>query len=429
MISNLDAAKEKCIVIGLVTRDRNRWDVEDHLTELKSLALTAGTDVVSTLIQERITPDPAYFIGKGKAEEISIRVEVDQINFLLFDDELSPAQVRNLERLVDIKIIDRTALILDIFADHAKTSAAKTQVELAQLNYLLPRLTRQWQHLSRQVGGIGTKGPGETQLETDRRLVHNRISKLKERLKRIDQQGRTQRQNRKISFRASLVGYTNAGKSTIMNALSGSKVLVQDKLFATLDTTVRRIQLNQDHAILLGDTVGFIRKLPHHLIESFKTTLSEVVEADLLLHIVDLSNKNFEEHITVVNQILKDMAIARKPRLVVFNKVDLLERDGIIRHLQVKFPDAIFLSGKRKIGLNNLRNKIIDIIESCYEIQELKIGFSSGSAEHLIRPLATIIEKKSDDAFIYLKVKFPKENKSKLKAVLSGLQSSWLGGT
>jgi len=422
MISISDNTKEKCIIIGLVTREQNRWDVEDHILELESLAQTAGTEVASTVIQERFAPDPAYFIGKGKVEEIALEVEEHQINFLLFDDELSPAQMRNLERIVKVKIIDRTALILDIFADHAKTSAAKTQVELAQLNYLLPRLTRQWQHLSRQVGGIGTKGPGETQLETDRRLVRTRISKLKDRLKQIDQQGKTQRQNRNLSFRASLVGYTNAGKSTIMNALSGSDVFVEDKLFATLDTTVRRIQLNQDHAILLGDTVGFIRKLPHHLVESFRTTLSEVVEADLLIHVVDLSNKNYDEHISVVHQILKDMKLSKTARLVVFNKVDLLENDGLMKQLQVRFPDAVFLSGKRKIGLNNLRKNIIEIIESCYEVEKVKFGFEAGNAEHLIRPLATIVDKNSDDAFFYLTIKYPKENKSKLSAVLSRLR-------
>ncbi len=421
MIISLETEKEKALLIGLVTSDQKRWDVEDHLRELESLARTAGAEVADTILQERMAPDPAYFIGKGKVEEIAMRVREERINMLIFDDELSPAQMRNLENKMETKIVDRTALILHIFAEHAKTNAAKTQVELAQLNYLLPRLTRQWQHLSRQVGGIGTKGPGETQLETDRRLVRTRISKLQSRLERIEQQGITQRQKRKHTFRASLIGYTNAGKSTIMNTLSGSEVLVQNILFATLDTTVRRITVNGDHDVLLSDTVGFIRKLPHHLVASFRTTLSEVIEADLLIHVVDISHPALDEHINVVHGILKDMSLSTRPRLMVFNKVDILKKEGLMAQLKVRFPDALFVSGRRRIGMGNLKKRFIEIIESGYETEQITLNHAVSGAEYQIRPYAKIIKKDADEHNLYLTVKYPKENKTKLLNVLSRL--------
>jgi GTP-binding protein HflX len=274
---------EKSLLVGVVLPHMSRWEIEENLEELGLLAQTAGVDIVDHLIQGLERINPAHFIGTGKVGELSRLVKALNISTVIFDSDLTPAQIRNLERATEAKIIDRSTLILDIFAKHARTREAKTQVELAQLQYLLPRLTRQWVHLSRQVGGIGTKGPGETQLETDRRLVRNRIESLRRELTKIDQQRLTRRKGRENTFKISLVGYTNVGKSTIMNLLSGSDVLVEDQLFATLDSTTRRVRLSEDHEILLSDTVGFIRRLPHHLIASFKSTLDEVRSADLLL--------------------------------------------------------------------------------------------------------------------------------------------------
>lgn len=403
--------------MGMVKRGQYRWEVEDHLSELAALAQTSGADIIHTFVQERLAPDPAFFIGKGKIEEIADFIEVNDIDLLVFDDELSPAQVRNIENVTKIKVIDRTALILDIFALHARTNMAKVQVELAQLNYYLPRLTRQWQHLSRQVGGIGTKGPGETQLETDRRLVRQRISHLKEKLEKIAHQNQVQRQQRKELFRAALIGYTNAGKSTLMNALTNARVLIEDQLFATLDTTVRRLQLNPTTTILVSDTVGFIRKLPHHLVASFQTTLSEAIEADLLIHVVDVTHPHFEAHVETVNQILNELKIEDKKRLLVFNKVDRLKNHNILDQLRLLHPEALFISAARHIGLQRLRDRLLSLAEDQYEVEQIRLNYQRGAAEHLIYPLAKILEKSSDDQYLYLTIKYDKANKSKISQI------------
>ncbi|MCD6374026.1 MAG: GTPase HflX [Caldisericaceae bacterium] len=403
--------------MGMVKRGQSRWEVEDHLSELAALAQTSGADIIHTFVQERLAPDPAFFIGKGKIEEIADFIEVNDIDLLVFDDELSPAQVRNIENVTKIKVIDRTALILDIFALHARTNMAKVQVELAQLNYYLPRLTRQWQHLSRQVGGIGTKGPGETQLETDRRLVRQRISHLKEKLEKIAHQNQVQRQQRKELFRAALIGYTNAGKSTLMNALTNARVLIEDQLFATLDTTVRRLQLNPTTTILVSDTVGFIRKLPHHLVASFQTTLSEAIEADLLIHVVDVTHPHFEAHVETVNQILNELKIEDKKRLLVFNKVDRLKNHNILDQLRLLHPEALFISAARHIGLQRLRDRLLSLVEDQYEVEQIRLNYQRGAAEHLIYPLAKILEKSSDDQYLYLTIKYDKANKSKISQI------------
>lgn len=403
--------------MGMVKRGQSRWEVEDHLSELAALAQTSGADIIHTFVQERLAPDPAFFIGKGKIEEIADFIEVNDIDLLVFDDELSPAQVRNIENVTKIKVIDRTALILDIFALHARTNMAKVQVELAQLNYYLPRLTRQWQHLSRQVGGIGTKGPGETQLETDRRLVRQRISHLKEKLEKIAHQNQVQRQQRKELFRAALIGYTNAGKSTLMNALTNARVLIEDQLFATLDTTVRRLQLNPTTTILVSDTVGFIRKLPHHLVASFQTTLSEAIEADLLIHVVDVTHPHFEAHVETVNQILNELKIEDKKRLLVFNKVDRLKNHNILDQLRLLHPEALFISAARHIGLQRLRDRLLSLAEDQYEVEQIRLNYQRGAAEHLIYPLAKILEKSSDDQYLYLTIKYDKANKSKISQI------------
>ncbi len=401
----------------MVKRGESRWEVEDHLSELAALAQTSGADIIHTFVQERLAPDPAFFIGKGKIEEIADFIALNDIDLLIFDDELSPAQVRNIENVTKIKVIDRTALILDIFALHARTNMAKVQVELAQLNYYLPRLTRQWQHLSRQVGGIGTKGPGETQLETDRRLVRQRISHLKDKLEKIAHQNQVQRQQRKELFRAALIGYTNAGKSTLMNALTNARVHIEDQLFATLDTTVRRLQLNPTTTVLLSDTVGFIRKLPHHLVASFQTTLSEAIEADLLIHVVDVTHPHFEAHLETVNQILNELKIEDKKRLLVFNKVDRLKNHNILDQLRLLHPEALFISAARHIGLQRLRERLLSLAEDQYEVEQIRLNYQRGAAEHLIYPLAKILEKSSDDQYLYLTIKYDKANKSKISQI------------
>jgi GTP-binding protein HflX len=312
---------ERAILIGINYPGQDEHEVEDFLDELSFLTETAGAEPVKRFIQKLDTPNPRTFVGSGKIEEIALFVEENDIDIAIFDDELSPSQIRNIEKALGCRILDRTNLILDIFAHRARTSHARTQVELAQYQYLLPRLTGMWTHLERQRGGIGLRGPGETEIETDRRIIRERISLLKEQLKKIDTQMATQRKNRGKMVRVALVGYTNVGKSTFMNMLSKSDVFAENKLFATLDTTVRKVVIG-NLPFLLSDTVGFIRKLPHDLVESFKSTLDEVRESDLLIHIVDISHPGFEEQITVVNETLKELEATDKPAIIVFNKID-----------------------------------------------------------------------------------------------------------
>jgi GTP-binding protein HflX len=313
--------QETAILVGVVTPNETEEQEKEYLEELEFLVETAGGKTVKSFTQKLQRPDRATFVGSGKLEEIKAFVEAEEIDMVVFDDELSPSQLRNIEKELGVKILDRSNLILDIFAGRARTAQAKTQVELAQLQYLLPRLTRLWTHLERQKGGIGMRGPGESQIETDRRLILNKISLLKEKLKEIDKQNEIQRKNRHQLVRVALVGYTNVGKSTIMNMISKSEVFAENKLFATLDTTVRKVVI-ENLPFLLSDTVGFIRKLPHHLVECFKSTLDEVREADILIHVVDISHPNFEDQIRTVNETLKDLGAIDKPVITVFNKID-----------------------------------------------------------------------------------------------------------
>ena len=312
---------EKTAIVGLVTQNQSEEKLNEYLDELEFLIFTAGGEVVKRFSQKTDKPHPKTFVGTGKLEEIKIYIKEHDINSVIFDDELTPSQQKNITRELDCKVLDRTNLILDIFAQRAETSYARTQVELAQCIYLLPRLTGMWTHLERQRGGIGMRGPGETEIETDRRIVRDRISLLKEKIKVIDKQMSTQRGNRGAMVRVALVGYTNVGKSTLMNAVGKSEVFVENKLFATLDTTVRKTVI-KNLPFLLSDTVGFIRKLPTQLVDSFKSTLDEVREADLLLHVVDISHPEFEDHIAAVNKILLDIKSADKPTIMVFNKID-----------------------------------------------------------------------------------------------------------
>lgn len=317
---------ETAVLVSVITPGVGDHQAEEYLDELAFLVDTAGGIVHHRFTQKLVNPDRATFVGSGKLDEIKEYVDAEEIDLVVFDDELSPSQLRNIEKYIGKKILDRSNLILDIFARHAKSAQAKTQVELAQLQYLLPRLTRMWTHLERQRGGIGMRGPGETQIESDRRMILNKITLLKKRLEGIDKQNDTRRKNRGEMIRVALVGYTNVGKSTIMNVISKSDVYIEDKLFATLDTTVRKVVVD-NLPFLLSDTVGFIRKLPHHLIECFKSTLDEVREADMLIHVVDISHHNFEDHIRTVNETLKDIGALDKPTITVFNKIDAYQQD------------------------------------------------------------------------------------------------------
>ncbi|MDM8177307.1 GTPase HflX [Olivibacter sp. 47] len=321
---------ERAVLVGIITPNETEDQEKEYLEELAFLVETAGGETINTFTQRMQKPDRATFVGSGKLDEIKAYVNAEEADIVVFDDELSPSQLRNIENELKIKILDRSNLILDIFANRAKTAQAKTQVELAQLQYLLPRLTRMWTHLERQKGGIGMRGPGETQIESDRRMILNKISLLKEKLKQIDKQNETQRKNRGELIRVALVGYTNVGKSTIMNMISKSEVFAENKLFATLDTTVRKVVID-NLPFLLSDTVGFIRKLPHHLVECFKSTLDEVREADILVHVVDISHPNFEDHINTVNETLKDLGAIDKPVITVFNKIDAYKSAEVAR--------------------------------------------------------------------------------------------------
>ena len=354
---------ESAILVGVVQANDSRTSVDRSLDELALLSDTAGARVVDRVVQALAKINSATYIGKGKVEELKDLVSRHAVDLVIFDDDLSPVQIRNLERALKCKLVDRSALILDIFAGRAKTATAKTQVELAQLEYLRTRLTRQWTHLSRQKGGIGTKGPGETQIETDRRLIGTRIATLKKRLVKIEQQRTTQRKGRQEFTRVSLVGYTNAGKSTLMNTLANTAVLAEDRLFATLDATTRKVFLAPNKEVLLSDTVGFIRKLPHRLIESFKSTLDEVRESDLLVHVVDVTHANFEDHITVVKDTLKELGALDIPSAIVFNKVDGLKDRSILSEMALEYEEPVFVSALRGIGLEELKQKLLALIE------------------------------------------------------------------
>ena len=377
MLEKKNLEYEKTVLVGVITATQNEEKAHEYLDELEFLTYTAGGEVVKRFTQRLDTPNPKTFIGTGKMEELTQFVQDNEIGTVIFDDELTPAQQNNIEKILRVKILDRTTLILDIFAQRAQTSYARTQVELAQYQYLLPRLTGLWTHLERQRGGIGMRGPGETEIETDRRIVRDRIALLKKKLETIDKQMATQRGNRGALVRVALIGYTNVGKSTLMNLISKRDVFAEDKLFATLDTTVRKVVIG-NLPFLLSDTVGFIRKLPTELIESFKSTLDEVRDADLLLHVVDISHPNFEDHIASVNQILGEIKSINKPTIMVFNKIDAythltIEDDDLMtektcRHFSLEEwkqtwmnrmnGDAIFISAINKENIQEFREKV-----------------------------------------------------------------------
>lgn len=364
---------ERAILVSVRVGRQSREEVQEHLDELEMLTETAGAEAVFKVLQDRDRPDVATYVGKGKAEEILQLVEMNDIDLIIFDDDLTPTQVRNLEKLMDKKILDRSGLILDIFAAHAQTMESKTQVELAQLQYMLPRLTRAWTHLSKQHGGIGTKGPGETQIETDRRIIRTRISKLKDRLDKIEAQSNTASAKRKDFVTASLVGYTNAGKSTLLNNLTESDVLVEDKLFATLDSTTRSVQLDKNKQMMLSDTVGFIRKLPHNLVASFRSTLNVVRDADYILHVIDVTHPFFEDHIRVVDETLKQLGCENKTQLKIFNKVDVLEDAETLEYVRNKFPNSISISAARGMNINLLLETLDKFYSSKYKEETIHL--------------------------------------------------------
>lgn len=377
---------EKAVLVGVISQNQSKEQGKEHIDELAFLAETAGATTKKKFLQKLQVPHPKTFLGSGKMEEVKNYVVENEIDMVIFDDDLSPSQLRNIERILNVKILDRSNLILDIFASRAKTAHAKTQVELAQYEYLLPRLTRMWTHLERQKGGIGMRGPGETQIETDRRIIKDKIALLKKKLEKIDKQKAVQRGNRGQLVRAALVGYTNVGKSTIMNAISKSEVFAENKLFATLDTTVRKVVI-ENLPFLLSDTVGFIRKLPHQLVESFKSTLDEVRESDLLIHVVDISHPNFEDHYNVVNETLSEIDKDEKPTIVVFNKIDnysyepleegdLSEKttrnyslDELKQQWMAKLNNnkVIFISAEKKINFDEFKNVLYQEIKDIFK--------------------------------------------------------------
>ncbi len=377
---------ERTVIVGIITQNQNEEKLTEYLDELEFLTYTAGGEVIKRFYQKLERPNPKTFLGTGKMDEISLFIKEKNISTVIFDDELSPSQQKNISKILDCKVLDRTNLILDIFAQRAETSYARTQVELAQCQYLLPRLSGMWTHLERQKGGIGLRGPGETEIETDRRIVRDRIALLKEKIKTIDKQMSVQRGNRGAMVRVALVGYTNVGKSTLMNVISKSEVFVENKLFATLDTTVRKVVI-RNLPFLLSDTVGFIRKLPTQLVDSFKSTLDEVREADLLLHVVDISHPDFEEHISSVNQILQDIKSNDKPTIMVFNKIDAfknqeIEADDLITEKTTKHytleewkatwmsnvgeKNTLFISATNKENFEEFREKVYESVRKIH---------------------------------------------------------------
>ena len=421
-VKNSDIDKEKVLLVGIYGLSSEKYQAEEHLEELALLTDTAGGIPVAKVLQQRNRPDVSSYVGKGKLTELKGQISALGAKTIIFDDDLSPTQIRNVEKVTDAKVLDRSALILDIFASRAQTAAAKTQVELAQLQYLLPRLTRYWTHLSRQSGGIGTKGPGETQIETDRRIIGQRIGVLKSKLEKLDKQRTTQRKSRDQMTRVSLVGYTNAGKSTLMNALTDSGVFTENRLFATLDSTVRRHQL-RTHEILLSDTVGFIRKLPHHLVQSFKSTLDEVREADLLIHLVDGSSTMVHEYIEVVQQTLKELKSNNKQTLLVFNKVDRMD-DEQHEILRGEYPNALYISAIRGIGLSELEEAIEQEIESHYIKVDLEIPIQAYKAVAFIHEHAHVENEKYTGEFVHITCRIDEKDFKQLSKMLNTIEYS-----
>ena len=416
--------RERCAIVSLIWSNTAtaRQEATDHLDELERLADTAGADVLLRLTQEKETPDGATYLGKGKVAELKSHIEMQELQLVIFDDDLSPVQVRNLETELNVKVLDRAGLILDIFASRARTREAKTQIELAQLEYYLPRLTRQWTHLSKQYGGISTKGPGETQIETDRRLIQSRIIKLKEKLSQIDRQHETRREGRGDELaRLAIVGYTNAGKSSLLNALASSEVFVEDRLFATLDATTRSVDVPVKRKILLTDTVGFIRKLPPKLVASFRSTLREVEDADILLHVVDASSKDIEEHIVVVNETLKDLKADDKQVILVFNKTDLVpveDRDRLT-YIAQKYEHTALVSAQRGYGITTLKEEIAALLTESSSEMTVEVPVDHYEIASRLHELAEVKERQYTEHSILMKLLVHRRNLARVERLLA----------
>jgi GTP-binding protein HflX len=419
-MQDIDIKKEKALMVGVIHGNVDEATTYEHLEELELLADTAGAEVVGQVTQRLNKLNPQFLVGKGKADEIVGQAEALGAQLIIFDNDLTPAQAKNFMNLADnLKVIDRSALILDIFRQHARSREAKTQVELAHLEYLLPRLTRQWTHLERQMGGIGARaGMGETQIEVDRRLIRTRISKLKKELEKIDQERIVQSRGRKKFFRVALVGYTNAGKSTLMNALSAADVYVQDQLFATLDTTIRQVDINNTHQILLSDTVGFVRKLPHDLVASFRSTLKEVIDADLLLLVLDASSPQVLDHYNTIKNVLEEITAGNKRSLIVLNKIDLVKDINALNQLKQFFTEAVMISALDQLRLDDLLNSIQSIMDENFQTIEVDIPFSNGKIISEIQADTEVLDREYYDEGVRMTIKGPS---SKIQKILSQL--------
>jgi len=420
-LERINVKNEKALLIGVIRPNFEKDIIVEHLNELELLAETAGASVVAKITQRVTKINPSTFIGPGKAQQVINQSKELGVSIIIFDDELSPAQIKNYhQKSKKIKVIDRSGLILDIFKQNARTKESTTQVELAYLQYLLPRLTRQWTHLERQMGGIGTRaGMGETQIEVDRRIVRTRINKLKNELKNIEKERRIQGLKRKSEFRVSLVGYTNAGKSTLFKALTGSDVIVEDQLFATLDTTVRRLQIGRSHSILLSDTVGFIRKLPHNLVASFKSTLREVVESDLIIKVLDISSPHIYEHLRTIKKVLNDINASQVPAINVLNKVDLLPDANAITKLKRTFPGMLTISAARCLKLSDLKISIIQAIEDSYETVDVKFSYSDSKLISKIQENVIVLERNYMNEYVKLKLRGSKARINKILSMVN----------
>ena len=400
---------QKAFLVGADLGNLSGANFSDHMQELELLSKTAGYDIVKVLSQKVSKINSSLYLGSGKVDEILNLAKYHNVKYLIFDNELTPAQSKNInKKYKKITVIDRADLILQIFMKHAKTRESKVQVELAQLQYLLPRLTRAWTHLERQMGGIGSRaGAGETQIEVDRRLLRDRISKLRNELTKIEKNRITRTKKRVNSYKVALVGYTNAGKSTLMKSISGADVLIKDQLFATLDTTVRSVNLDKYNTILLSDTVGFVRKLPHHLVASFKSTLNEVVDADLILIVLDSSSDQVIEHYKVIKEVLNNLNANTNDYIVVLNKIDQIENHKKIQNLNFEFPNAIFISALNSLRIEELKLKIVEFMEKNYKTVNLKLPYSNSKNISLIQNSTFVISRKYKDEYLHIKAKGP----------------------
>ncbi len=410
----LEKKRERALLVKLITPSDSLWEVEESLEELGRLVESAGGEVMGKITQHRKQAEPAYYVGRGKVDEIKGAVEEGEGDLVIFDDDLSPTQDKNLEKCIGKRVLDRSELILDIFALRARTAQARLQVELAQLQYLLPRLTRMWEHLSRIRGGIGLRGPGETQLEVDRRVIRKRIGYLSRQLKVVKRRRREQRRHRSRGYNVAMVGYTNAGKSTLFNLLTDSHVATGDRLFETLDARTRNVDVDSSRVVLITDTVGFIRKLPHHLIASFRATLEEVIEADLLLHVIDISSSGIFDHVSVVEEVLVDLGIKEKPIIRIFNKIDRTDSVQMEEGVRLHYPDGVFTSATKGTGIEELKEAICKEMRKDDLLMEFSFPVIDSRALARLYSAGEVLEKSMNDGEMKVRVKMEREVRDRL---------------